>query len=403
MLRLALRNVFRQKARSVFTLAAIVFGVAGLVVSGGFVHDLFDKLAEAIIHSQTGHVQVAKDGFFTGGARSPEKYLIDDAGELVGRLSGVRHVGDAMSRVHFSGLLSNGRSNFSIVGEGIEPAKEARLGTYMVIKAGRALTATDRFGALVGEGVAKALKLAPGDAVSLLVNSAEGAMNTLDFEVLGVFQSFSKEYDARAVKIPLASAQELLDTRGANVVVLSLDATEATAGVASALRRDLAGRQLEVRAWSELNDFYPKTVELYDRQFGFLRLIILVMVLLSVANSVNMTLFERVGEFGTMRALGDRSRKVFRLIVIEGALLGLAGSALGLLVGSALALAASAIGIPMPPPPNSNLAYVAEIRLIPTLLAGAFLTGFIATVAASIVPALRASRMPVVEALRQNV
>ncbi len=403
MLRLAIRNVFRQKSRSAMTLAAIVLGVAGLIVSGGFVHDMFDKLAEAIIHSQTGHIQVAKRGFFAGGARAPEKYLLADARDVVRRVAETRRVVEVAARIQFSGLLGNGRTNFSVIGEGIEPGKEARLGTHLLLKAGRALSEKDRFGVLVGEGVAKALKLSPGDQVVLLVSSAEGAMNTLDFEVVGVFQSFSKDYDARAVKIPLSAAQELLDTRGANLLVVSLDATRAADDVAATLRQRLPDAGVDIKAWHELNDFYPKTVELYERQFGFLRLIILVMVLLSVANSVNMSLFERIGEFGTMRALGDRGRKVFALVVVEGALLGLAGSLLGLLAGAGLALAATAIGIPMPPPPNSNLGYTAHIDLIPSVLAGAFLTGLVATVIASLLPGFRASRIPVVDALRQNV
>jgi len=403
MLQLAIRNVFRQKTRSLMTLAAIVFGVVGLLLSGGFVHDMFAKLAESIIHSQTGYIQVAKTGFFTPGSRAPEKYLIQDPQALGERIAQLPNVTDVMGRIQFSGLLNNGRTDLSIVGEGIEPEKEARLGSALLIKAGRLLKDTDAFGALIGEGVARAFKLAPGDRVTLLVSSAEGAMNTLDFDVVGVFQSFSKEYDARAVKIPLAAAQELLNTPGANMLVVSLRRTGDTAAVATELRRLTAGGGVEVRAWNELNDFYDKTVELYDRQFGVLRLIILVMVLLSVGNSVNMSLFERVGEFGTMRAVGDRGRKIFALVVTEGALLGLVGATLGVLIGIALALGISAVGIQMPPPPNSNLGYVAEIRLVPSVVAGAFVTGFVATVLASLLPALRVARIPVVEALRQNV
>jgi len=403
MLQLAVRNVFRQKTRSLMTLAAIVFGVVGLLLSGGFVHDMFAKLAESIIHSQTGYIQVAKSGFFTQGARAPEKYLIQDPKALGERIAKLSNVTDVMGRIQFSGLLNNGRTDLSIVGEGIEPDKEARLGSALLIKAGRLLADADAFGALIGEGVARAFKLAPGDRITLLVSSAEGAMNTLDFDVVGVFQSFSKEYDARAVKIPLAAAQELLNTPGANVLVVSLRRTGDTAAVAAEIRRLTAGTGIEVRAWNELNDFYDKTVELYDRQFGVLRLIILVMVLLSVGNSVNMSLFERVGEFGTMRAVGDRGRKIFALVVTEGALLGLVGATLGVAIGVALALGISAVGIQMPPPPNSNLGYIAEIRLVPSVVASAFVTGFVATVLASLLPALRVARIPVVDALRQNV
>jgi putative ABC transport system permease protein len=403
MLRLALRNVFRQRTRSALTLAAIMFGVVGLLLSGGFVHDMFDKLAEAIIHSQTGHVQLAKAGFFTRGFRAPEKYVVPDPQALAERIARLPQVADITARVQFSGLLNNGRTNLSIHGEGIEPGKEARLATHLVIKEGRSLADADRFGALLGEGVARALKLAPGDRIALLTSSVEGAMNTLDFEVVGVFQSLSKDYDARAVKISLPAAQELLNTRGANVLVVSLHQTADTTAVASQLRALTAADDLEVKGWHELNDFYPKTVALYERQFGVLQLIILVLVLLSVVNSVNMSLFERVGEFGTMRVLGDTSRRVCAVLIAEGLALGVAGSALGIVLGVAVALGISAVGIPMPPPPNSNLGYVAEIRLVPAVVAAAFFTGVAATILASILPAVRASRMPIAEALKQNV
>jgi putative ABC transport system permease protein len=158
-----------------------------------------------------------------------------------------------------------------------------------------------------------------------------------------------------------------------------------------------------VSTWEELNDFYDKTVKLYDRQFGALQFIVLAMVLLSVANTVNMSTFERVGEFGTMRAVGDRSTAIFRLVLAESLVLGLAGAGLGVLVGVILALGISAIGIPMPPPPNANAGFVAEIRLLPSQVAGAFAVGVVAAVLASILPGLRVARLPVVEALRHNV
>jgi putative ABC transport system permease protein len=308
-----------------------------------------------------------------------------------------------LGRVQFSGLLNNGRTDLSIIGEGVEPDREAKLGVYQVITAGRRLADGDRSGILVGQGVADALKLAPGDPVTVLVNTAEGAMNTLDFEVVGVFQSFSKDYDARAVRIPLAAAQELLAARGVSMIVLSLDRTRDTAAVVARARELAAGRGLEVKPWTELNDFYEKTVELYDRQFGVLRLIILAMVLLSVVNSVNMSLFERVGEFGTMRAVGDRGRKIFLLVMTEGAVLGLIGATLGVILGVAVAVAISVIGIPMPPPPNADIGYTAQIQLVPSVIASAFGIGVTATVLASILPALRVARTDVVEALRQNV
>jgi putative ABC transport system permease protein len=403
LVRLAARNVLRQRARTAMTVAAIAFGVIGLILSGGFVQDIFVQLGEAVIHSQSGHLQVAKDGFAAKGARRPDQYLIADADGLKAEVAAVRGVADVMGRVAFSGLLNNGRSDLSIVGEGIEPEREARHGTYLFLTAGRSLEDRDRFGALLGRGVAQALNLAPGDPATLVVSTRDGATNTLDLEVVGVFQTFSKDYDARAVKIALPAAQALLDTRGVNTLVVALTRTRDTRRAAEALRGRVAGRGYEVRTWEELNDFYDKTVKLYDRQFGALRLIILAMVLLSVTNTVNMTIFERVGEFGTMRALGNRGTRVFALVLVESAVLGVAGAALGTLLGVVLAAAISAIGIPMPPPPNADIGYTAQIRLVPSVIAGAFGIGVLATVLAAILPALRVARTDVVEALRQNV
>ena len=98
----------------------------------------------------------------------------------------------------------------------------------------------------------------------------------------------------------------------------------------------------------------------------------------------------------------SRRRHTFGLIVTESAALGLAGSLIGILVGVVLAAAISAVGIPMPPPPNSDLAYTARIQIVPAEIALAFAVGMVATVSASILPAWRTTRTPVVEALRQN-
>ncbi|MBA2659633.1 MAG: ABC transporter permease [Nitrosospira sp.] len=402
MFKLALRNVVRQKIHTAMTLAAIVGGVAGLIVAGGWVNDIFVQLSEALIHSQSGHLQVYKAGFFAEGSRTPEKYLIANPNAIKQRINTEAGIANVMARLNFSGLLNNGRSDLPIIGEGVEAEQEAVLGSSVSIIAGRQLSDKDAFGMVVGDGVARGLKLKPGDHVTLLANALEGALNSLDFEVIGVFQSFSNDYDARAIRIPLAAAQELLGTQSVNALVISLKKTDDTDRVAVWLKEHLGASGLEVKTWVELNDFYEKTVELYKGQFGVLQLIILVMVLLSVANSVNMSIFERVGEFGTMMAIGNRSSQVFWLIVTESVLLGLIGSCLGVGVGVLLALAISSVGIPMPPPPNANVGYMAHILIIPSVLLMSCAIGTGATILAAVLPARHVSRTPVVDALRQN-
>jgi putative ABC transport system permease protein len=404
LLSLALRNIFRQRARSAATLTAIAIGVAGLILAGGFVRDIYIQLGEAIIHSQSGHIQVTKQGYNLGKNRAPEEFLIKNPEQIKTDIQNTApNVQQAMTRLSFSGMLNNSKRDLGIIGEGIEPDAEAHIGTYMHFIEGRALKDSDRDGIVVGLGVAKSLGLKVGDRVNLIMTLSAGAVNTLDFELIGVFQSFSKDFDARAVRIPIDAAQTLMDTSAAHLIVVMLRETDETNDAAKRLKNEMLPKGLEITTWNEISDFYEKTVDLYDRQFGVLRLIILTMVLLSVVNSVNMTLFERTREFGTMLAIGNRSDAVFNLIMIESLCLGFLGALLGMTLGCIAAIGISAIGIPMPPPPNANLGYTALIRLEHESVFTAGTIGFIATVLATILPARKASRLDIVDALRHGV
>lgn len=402
-LTLAGRNLLRHRSRTATALGAVAFGVLALILSAGYVQDLYFQLGESLIRSQSGHLQVARAEYFAAGSRSPEKYRVTEPEQLKRQIAQVEGVTRAMARLSFSALLSNGKVDIPVMGEGIEAADEAALTTAVQMLAGRHLLQGDRYGMVVGEGLARSLQVAPGDPVTLLASTIDGALNTVEFEVVGVFRTFSKDYDDRALKIPLEAAQELLSTSDVNLIVVLLDRTQRTEvawGKVSALATPVG---LAVKRWEEINDFYANTVALYDRQFAVLRLIVLVMVILGVANAVNMGVFERMSEFGTMRALGNRSGQVVRLILTECLLLGAAGALFGVLAGVTLAEIISFIGVPMPPPPNSNVGYNAQIRLRTDLVAQAFAIGVVATFLSGVIPALRARRVAIVDALRAAV
>lgn len=403
MFQLAFRNILRQRSRTAMTLAAIIFGVTGLVLSGGFVADVLTQLGEATIHSQLGHVQVFQKGFYEKGARSPEKFIINDAEQIAQFAARMPEVDTVLQRVGFAGLLNNGKADWAVVGEGVEPDKESHLGTFVRIVAGRALRDDDASGILIGDGVAKALALKPGDSVTLVMNTADGALNTTEFAVIGVFQSFSKDFDARAVRVPIAAARNLVGREGANSIVLLLHHTVDTSLVKSLLIPKLGALGFDVRDWVELSDFYSKTVELYRTQFGVLQWIVLVMVLLSVFNTVNMSVSERVGEFGTLMALGNTRGYIFRLVMAESLVLGSIGAVVGGVLGVCSAVLISKVGIAMPPPPNSNVGYIAIIRLMPEAVLWSCAVGLLATVAAALLPARRVSCFPISDALRYNI
>lgn len=401
--KLALRNVFRHRGRTMMTLGSILFGVVALILAGGFIEDTIVETGESMIRSSTGHLQVVRKGYWTFGSQKPEKYLIEDPEGLRKTLGSAPDVADVMFRVAFSGLLGNGKTDWSIIGEGIEPNREAKLASYITVVAGRQLKDEDAFGMMVGAGVAKALKLAPGNTVNLLVSTTGGATNLLEFQVVGVFQTFSKDFDARAVRIPLAAAQDLLATPGAHTAVLLLNKTSNTDVAADYLRAKLSAKTYEFKTWVELNEFYTQTVTLYQQQFGFLVVIILIMLLLSVSNTVNIGIFERVSEFGTMLAVGNRSARVFALIVVESLCLGVLGAVTGAAIGIGLATLISISGIPMPPPPNADQGYISRVLVVPEIVMLAMAVGVVAGVLASLLPARKVSRMHIADALRQGV
>jgi len=402
MLKLALRNILRHRMRTALTLCAIGLGVASLILSGGFVQDILLQLREATIRSQLGHVQIYKAGNFASGGQRPFDFLIEKPAEVDAVVRALPQVVAQGKRLNFSGLISNGHGELPILAQGVEPEPEAKIGSAMTFLSGRNLKPTDRSAIVIGEGLASAMKLKIDDSVNLVVNTREGAMNTLDFTIVGVFRTLSKEYDARAVRIALGEAQELTAVTGVSAVVVLLSDADDTARAAAQLKASLPPAY-EVKTWLELADFYNSTVALYERQFAVLQAIIIVMVLLSVANSVNMTLHERTPEFGIMRALGRRGKDVFRLAVLETAVLGVAGAAVGIAAGVLLAVLISLVGISMPPPPNSESGFTAAIRIVPSVVAGAFLLGVVASIVAALLPARHLARIPVVEALRRGV
>jgi hypothetical protein len=141
------------------------------------------------------------------------------------------------------------------------------------------------------------------------------------------------------------AAQELLLTKGVGKLVVSLHSTDATDAFIGRVRPQLAD-DLRILDWRTLNDFYQKTVDIYQQQFGFLQAMVMLMVCLSVINTLNMSLLERGWEFGTMRALGNRSKTIVSLIVVESLVLGVVGATLGVVLGVLLALLISGSGFP---------------------------------------------------------
>jgi len=317
----------------------------------------------------------------------------------IAHVPGVRVV---TPRLALSGLISVGETTLSFTGHAIDPAKEVSLGRGLAITDGTTLLADDQDAVILGEGLAANLGVKPGDKVVLLVNAANGTLSGSEFVVRGTFTSISKLYDDTSLRLPLAAAQRLLRVKGAQQWLVLLDDTEATGVALERIRSLFPKGRYALTRWDEDVDFYQKTAQLFARQFGFVRVVVMAIIVLSILNTMTMNVLERTWEVGVMLALGDSRQQVLALFACEGMLLGIVGSLLGAAFGLALAAALNAIGIPMPAPPGMSHGFNAGVEVSALLVATAVGIGSVAAAIASLPPATRASRLLVVDALRQN-
>jgi putative ABC transport system permease protein len=392
-------------------LAAIAFGAISIILAGGFFEDTFLRMREAVIHSQYGHIQLYSKGFREKGISAPYDYMIQNPEALINQISELDHVVLVTPRLPFSGMLSTGENTMAVFCQGIDPGKETRLSILDHVKGGisgiafdqgKNLDKKDTYSLVMGRGLAKNLGAASGDDLVLLTNTTEGALNAFDFKVKGIFLTASKEFDDRAIRLPITVSKRLLRTEDVQSLVILLDKTENTDQMILEIDKFIKdnGLELEIVPWTELADFYNKTVELYGRQFLVLKIIILIIVVLSIFNTINMAIWERTREIGTIMAIGYKQLEVLQLFLVEGLVLGISGGIIGVLSGICLAWGISFVGIPMPPPPGATVGWTAMIEIVPHLLVTSFFLAIFAALISSFYPAFKASRMMITDALR---
>ncbi len=410
-IKLAVRNVFRNKIRTLITLAAIAFGSVSIIIAGGFFEDTFLQMREAVIHSHLGHIQIYFEGYNDHGAAVPFDYLIADPENVTKKILSLNHVKMVTQRISFSGMISTGDNTVAVFCQGVEPEGEillSKIDTFKDATSGLALTEGENlsqeggFDLILGKGLAKTLGGKPGDSLVLLTNTVGGALNAFDMTVKGIFFTASKEFDDRTLRMPIGVAQKLLRTQSVQTLVVLLDQTENTENVKDEILRIIQEESLslEIKEWTQLADFYNKTVALYGRQFFILKLIITIIVVLSIFNTINMAIWERTREIGTIMAMGYKKMDILKLFLAEGCILGLLGGVLGVGVGVGLAWVISFFGIPMPPPPGATVGWTAFIRIVPDILVSSMGLSVAAALLSSFYPAFKASNLNITDALR---
>lgn len=400
--RVAVRNLRRNRNRTLVALLTVASGLIAYLLAGGFIEWIFENMRESTIRSQLGHIQIVKPGYFEKGIADPYSFLLPAKSLEIEKVKQLPEVTSVTQRLAFSGLSSHGDNTVSFIGEGIEPDREMVVSDQIHIRSGNNLSSPNEKAVLLGEGLSKNLNVMPGDTIVLLVTAANGTPNAVELKVSGIFYTSSKDFDDNALRIPIELARKLMRVQSATSWVLLLNDTKSTKQAVQKLRSVLPATTFEVTPWSDLADFYNKTVVLFEKQINLMKSIIALIIILTISNTQTMSVLERTTEIGTVMAIGSRRTEVLRMFIIEGILIGILGGFIGIFLGGCFGEILSFIGIPMPPPPGMDVGFTAKINVTFELATDALALAFFTTLIASIMPAWKASRMNVVDALRCN-
>jgi putative ABC transport system permease protein len=461
LLKIAFRNILRNRRRSGMTGSAVAAGAVAMLLFGGFAGAIFTQIETANVQ-RIGHLTVFRSGYFVFGAGNPAGYGIDHYQDVMKLIGSDAVLGPMINVLTPTQSLVGIAGNFNgttdaaktFLGVGLIPSDRDRMrewneyGTAAPYVPDQRLADNDVTRGLIGGGLARILGLCaelkltdcptpppdeetqadgPANAdiaalaaretgdgkkadgmpqIDLLAATAEGAPNVVRLSVSGAEPQGVKELDENYVAMNLALAQQLVYGRGEHKVtgiVLQLHRSEDMPAARARLTELIAAHKLdlEVRDFGEINPFYGQVVRLFGAIFLFIALVMGVIVLFAVVNTMTMNVMERTNEIGTIRALGLRRGVVRRQFVAEGLILGAIGATAGVVVALAAAVVVNHAGLTWVPPGNAN-AVPLRVGLSgrPALLFGTwFLLVLVATLAA-LFPANRAARLPVVDALR---
>ncbi len=461
LLKIASRNILRNGRRSLMTMLAIGVGAVAMLLFGEFIGFINLGLQTGMVQ-RIGHLLVSRNGYFELGSGNPAQYgisgyrdvmrLIEDDPELKPMLNVVT------PNVTLFGIAGNFAVDASktFFGSGVVPSDRERMRHWNEYRFERsrpeqapAMSDADPSRGVVGVGLARILGLcrplelgncaeppkarkeasapavqdftelaqrdlgpakpAPGAGlprIDLLAATAGGAPNVVSLYVARAEPQGAKELDDAYVVMHIDLAQQLLYGRGEHKavgIVLQLHRSEdipaARARLGALFKQH--GLDLEVHDFTELQPVYKQIIGMMGAIFSFIAAIMGVIVLFTVVNTMSMSVMERVNEIGTTRALGVRRAGIRHQFVAEGLLLGVIGASAGLLAGAAIAFLVNRAGLTWTPPMQAR---PVPLHLLATNIEPLAVSVWLGLVAlatlAALIPANRAARMQVVDALR---
>jgi putative ABC transport system permease protein len=410
LLRMAWRNLWRHRSRTLILGSAVVLSYALLLASMGMGDDAHQQMVDAAIEGAGGQVLVHGEGYWD--ARTVD-IRVADADTVLAVLARVPGVRAAIPRVLVNGLLSTALGSRPVMLEGIVPELEAKLKDISeYVKEGDGLAATTvRSPLLLGRPVADELQVKPGDRVVLTASGADGEVTRALFHVAGIIQTGRADLDEMVAYTTLDVARKAVGLDGAVTQIgLLEDGNVPTDTVKARVEAALGARagSLEVLTWQEA---LPEMVGYVEIDDAFLYIYVVVMymvVIFAIANTFLVAVMERVRELGLLNALGMRGRRISRMILGETVFLVLLAMAAGLALGLGIHFSLVHWGIPMSAfgvkdmelsgVDVSSLVIRSRITVDKWIIASVLTA--LATVAAAIYPALRAARLAPAEAMR---
>lgn len=360
LLKIAWRNLFRNRRRTMASLITVAFGAAGLLIYQGFNTGIMNQYRENTIHGYYGYGQIFSKGYYGTVYEKPWEQWIQNPDEVEKQLKQIPGVIELFPRLSFYSFVVKGGINLAGKGEGILPDRENQFFNKLNFESGSSFKGEDEV--ILGRGLAKSLDAKVGDTITLLTQTIQGQINGVDVRVAGIFHMGIKAIDDQYYRLHLKTAQHLLNTD--QVEMFSIQ----TPGVAywDELQKTIETKmpQLQPVRFEILDKvYYQNSVDFLEAQFSFIRLIILVIVGLGIFNTVAVGLLERGGEIGALRANGERVGRLWKILLLENAFLGFVGGVLGLALAVLINKTILSSGVLMPPAPGITRQYVIFLEM----------------------------------------
>jgi ABC-type lipoprotein release transport system permease subunit len=344
LMRMAWRNVWRDKRRSAITIAALAVAAGSTVWFMGWGDGFTEKMAEDTVKSGVGHVVVEPKGF----EKDPqiEKYIADPA-PVVAVVEETKGVKTWAPRVEVRGLATTPENSMGAVIYGVDPVRERRVSIFgSRVTEGKFFGSADDEGVIIGHKMADVLGVELGDLVGIMVQGLDGEVKAEAYELVGTIRTGNPMFDNGFVILPMTATQELIGYgSGYNKIAVIADSAGDSSKIRDAINDRLPPDDLEALTWYEVS---PQAYQFYEMMLvfmGFMLVLLVVLASFGVTNTILMSVMERVQEFGVMAAVGLRPFQVFRLILYEASVLSFVGVVAGLIAGGFITWLNSIYGV----------------------------------------------------------